>query len=109
MQGRIERAEALDDLTRLLRGFGVLDGADADALPEGAGRGMVSRFLPRRMDLIRAPDPGFTPPPGLHLIRSVSELRAAGLRLNNCLRRLDDTLHTYWVDLATDHRVFLGG
>ena len=61
------------------------------------------------MDLIRAPDPGFTPPPGLRLVRSVGELRAAGLRLNNCLRRLDDTLHTYWVDLATGHRVFLTG
>jgi hypothetical protein len=105
--GDPRRAEALDSLARMLRSFGVLDNAVVDRLPEGAGQPALGRFLRRQMGMIRAPDPGFTPPEGLRLIGSVRELHEAGVRMNNCLRRFGDAFRTYWVDLATGHRAFL--
>ena len=101
------QAEALDSLARMLRSFGVLDDATVNCLPENAGQPALGRFLRRQMGMIRAPDPGFTPPDGLRLIRSVRELHDAGVRMNNCLRKFGDAFRTYWVDLATGHRAFL--
>lgn len=105
--GDPRQAEALDGLARMLRSFGVLDDAALDRLPEGAGQPALGKFLRRQMGMIRAPDPGFTPPDGLRLIGSIHELHEAGVRMNNCLRRFGDAFRTYWVDLATGHRVFL--
>jgi hypothetical protein len=91
-----------------LRAHGAVAERDL-RLPPKAGMQSLVRRLQRALDTLRAPPPGFAPPPPLRLVETVGELRRIGKRFENCVRDLRQFGTSHWIDLAEGRTVFLAG
>lgn len=76
--------QCLDTMVRLLRARMLLSDADVH-LDKKAGVAAVARLVTYAADHLRAPEPPFSIPPYLRLIRTGKELREHGKRLGNCI------------------------
>ncbi len=101
-------ADALDSVAAYLRSRGAIAERDL-RLPPKVGMAAVVRRLQRAIDALRAPAPGFAPPPPLRLVETVGDLRRIGERLGNCVRSARHYGTSTWFDLAEGRLVLLAG
>ncbi len=99
--------ECLDALIAFLRAYGVIAPDEhLPAFPRKAGTRAVHRIAMKWLDRGQAPDPGFIPPDGLRLVRTVAELRELGRRLKNCINQ-PVFGGRYLIDLVTGAQCYL--
>ena len=102
----VDRAEAYDDMLRLLRGLGVdyMEGGSTSA----AGK-PFRNHIRRQYNAIAMPIPDFEPPPGLHFVLTVGEVRSLVRRYENCLSTFGDWPDTDWLEFVAGTRIYLEG
>lgn len=105
--GGTRRMECLDALVTFLRAHGAIAPDEGPpTFPKNAGIRAVHRTAMTWLDRAQAPDPGFIPPSGFRLVRTVAELRDIGQQLKNCIGQRLFAGH-YLVELATGEQCYL--
>lgn len=84
MPEEVSLVQCVDTMVRCLRARMLLSDADIH-LGKRAGLCAVTKLVTQAADRLRAPEPPFSIPPHLRLIRTGKELREMGKRLNNCI------------------------
>ena len=102
----IYQFEAADSLVAFLRAHGALHDGDL-RLPPKAGLAAVNRRLQRALGRIRAPDPGFAPPPVFRLVSTTAELQRIGRAFGNCVAMPEWHATQHWFRLLDGTGVYL--
>jgi hypothetical protein len=98
--------EAIDVLVRFLRAHGAFHENDLH-VPRYAGMNAILRRVQKAFDRVRAPSPPFAMPDPFRVIRTVGELRAAGVILKNCVRSMHEGGNDHWFRLAEGSTVYI--